>query len=522
MRKYQLFLPINTEIFIPEDDSVRLLDEILDQLDYSQLYNSYSRLGRNPSITPKTLFKVLVYAYMNNIYSTRMIEKACKRDINFIWLLAGEKAPDHNNIARFRTGRLAPFVENLFSQLVAILGEKGEIAYKNLFIDGTKLEANANKYSFVWRKTTEKNEAKLQENLKNLICEINEQYQASYEVDNKISLETVDEIIHLLENHKNLMRIEFVYGKGKRKNPIQRQIEKLIEFKYRQQKYNEHNELFQGRNSYSKTDTDATFMHMKDDHMRNSQLKPGYNVQIGVEGEYIVGVGIFSDRSDQLTLKPFLENLKQQLPMKYENIIADAGYESEENYNYLETETQNSFIKPSNYEISRKGSFKKKINLRENMKYDADMDEYICHNDKRLKYISDTKRKSKSGYESKIKIYECESCEQCSFKEKCTKAKGNRKLSVAEDFIKYRDKSLKNIISEEGIKLRINRSIQVEGAFGVLKEDYAFRRFFTRGKANVKVEFILLSLGFNLNKLHKKIINNRLGISMFESKAQAA
>lgn len=519
MREYQLFLPINTEVFIPKDDSVRLLDEILDQLDYSQLNNSYSRLGRNPSITPKTLFKVLVYAYMNNIYSTRMIEKACKRDINFIWLLAGEKAPDHNNIARFRTGRLAPFVENLFSQLVVILADRGEIAYKNLFVDGTKLEANANKYSFVWRKTTEKNEAKLQENLKNLIYEINEQYQVSFEIDNKIPLNAIDEIIHFLEHHKNLMGIEFVYGKGKRKNAIQRQIEKLTEFKTRQQKYNENNELFQGRNSYSKTDTDATFMHMKDDHMRNSQLKPGYNVQIGVEGEYIVGVGIFSERSDQLTLKPFLENLKKQLPIKYENIIADAGYESEENYNYLEIENQNSFIKPSNYEISKKGSFKKKINLRENMTYDADKDEYICHNDKKLKYIGDTKRKSKSGYESKIKIYECESCEQCSFKEKCTKAKGNRKLSVAEDFIKYRNESLKNIISEEGIKLRINRSIQVEGAFGVLKEDYAFRRFFTRGKANVKVEFILLSLGFNLNKLHKKIINNRLGISMFEPRA---
>lgn len=519
MREYQLFLPINTEIFIPKDDSVRLLDEILDQLDYTQLNNSYSRLGRNPSITPKTLFKVLVYAYMNNIYSTRMIEKACKRDINFIWLLAGEKAPDHNNIARFRTGRLAPFVEDLFSQLVAILADRGEIVYKNLFVDGTKLEANANKYSFVWRKSTQKNEVKLQENLKNLIYEINEQYQISYEIDNKISLETIDELIHFLENQKSIMGIEFVYGKGKRKNPLQRQVEKLNEFKYRQQKYNEHNEIFQGRNSYSKTDNDATFMHMKDDHMRNSQLKPGYNVQIGVEGEYIVGAQIFSERSDQLTLKPFLENLKKQLPMKYENIIADAGYESEENYNYLKTEKQNSFIKPSNYEISKKGNFKKKINLRENMKYDADKDEYICHNDRRLKYIGDTKRKSKSGYESKIRIYECESCHLCALKEKCTKAKGNKKLSVSVDFIKYREESLKNIISSQGIKLRINRSIQVEGAFGVLKEDYGFRRFFTRGKNNVKVEFMLLCLGFNINKLHKKIINNRLGVSLFNVSA---
>lgn len=319
MKEYQLFLPINTEVFIPKDDSVRLLDEILDHLDYSQLNNSYSHLGRNPSITPKTLFKVLVYAYMNNIYSTRMIEKACRRDINFIWLLAGEKVPDHNNIARFRTGRLAPFVEDLFSQLVTFLADKGEISYKNLFIDGTKLEANANKYSFVWRKASEKNEVKLYENLKNLVFEISEKYQLQYEdFENQPTIKAIHRLIKILENQKDLMKIEFVYGKGKRKNPIQRYLEKLYEFKDRQGKYDSNNSIFDGRNSFSKTDKDATFMHMKDDHMRNSQLKPGYNVQVGVEGEYIVSVGIFSERSDQLTLKPFLENLKKQLPMKFQ------------------------------------------------------------------------------------------------------------------------------------------------------------------------------------------------------------
>ena len=251
MKNYQLFLPINTEVFIPKGDSVRLLDEILERLDYSQLNNSYSHLGRNPSITPKTLFKVLVYAYMNNIYSTRMIEKACRRDINFIWLLAGEKVPDHNNIARFRTGRLAPFVEDLFSQLVTFLADKGEISYKNLFIDGTKLEANANKYSFVWRKASEKNEVKLYENLKNLICEISEKYQLTYEdFENQPTLKVIHRLIEVLENQKDLMKREFVYGKGRRKNSIQRYLEKLYEFKVRQEKYDSNNSNFDGRHRF--------------------------------------------------------------------------------------------------------------------------------------------------------------------------------------------------------------------------------------------------------------------------------
>ncbi|MCT8978883.1 transposase, partial [Clostridium sp. CX1] len=254
---------------------------------------------------------------------------------------------------------------------------------------------------------------------------------------------------------------------------------------------------------------DATFMHLKEDHMRNSQLKPAYNVQIGVEGEYVVGVDISSERSDQLTLIPFLENLKENLPRKYTNIVADAGYESEENYVYLEENNQKSFIKPQAYEGMKKSKFKKNISKRENMNYDSEKDEYTCYNNKKLKPIGIKTRKSKTGYEASVTVYECESCENCSFKEKCTKAKGNRKMEVSKVFVEKRSKSLTNITSKEGILLRTNRSIQVEGAFGVLKEDYGFRRFLSRGKRNVKTEFLLLCFGYNLNKLHSKIQNCR-------------
>ncbi|ODA39377.1 transposase [Desulfosporosinus sp. BG] len=283
------------------------------------------------------------------------------------------------------------------------------------------------------------------------------------------------------------------------------------EFYTRQENYNKHNQFFEGRNSYSKTDPDATFMHMKDDHMRNAQLKPAYNVQIGVESEYVTGVGIFQDRNDIATLIPFLNTLESKLQERYENVTADSGYESEENYLYLEGKKETYYIKPQTYEQWKKKSFKKDISKRENMVYNAEMDEYTCHNGKQLKPVGITHRKSATGYQSEITIYECEDCSDCPSKSRCTKAKDNRRMQVSKMFVAKRLISYRNITTPEGILLRVNRSIQVEGAFGVLKNDYNFNRFLTRGKNSVKTEFMLLCFGYNVNKLHAKIQNERIG-----------
>lgn len=516
-KQIQLILPINTKVILPKNDPVILLNNILDSLNYHELNSMYSHLGRKPVTSPRTLFKILVYAYMNHIYSSRKIERAFKRDIAFMWLLNGEKAPDNNTICRFRSSRVGPVLENLFNQLVAKLGEMKEIQYKNIYIDGTKLEANTNKYTFVWKKSINKFEVKLLEKAHEIVNQINKEFFTTFELDSeKLEIAKLQEIISFLEVTKIERNIEFVYGKGKRKTILQRLTEQILECLDRQSKYDDYNSIFDGRNSFSKTDKDATFMRMKDDHMRNSQLKPGYNVQIGVEGEYIVGVDITSERSDQLTLIPFLDKLNENLPKKYENIVADAGYESEENYEYLRENQQTAYIKPNTYETMKKRNFKKKIGKKENMKYIEETDEYICANNRNLGFMYNTKRKSKSGYISKIKVYECESCEGCEMKSKCTRAKGNRQIHVSPVFDERRKASLKNITSKNGIILRMNRSIQVEGTFGVLKQDYGFRKFLTRGKANVKIEFLLLSLGYNINKLHNKKLQNRCGVTLHE------
>ncbi|EOU1120366.1 IS1182 family transposase [Clostridium perfringens] len=437
---HQIVLPINLEIIIPKDDSVRLLYEVTEGLNYKKLYRSYSILGRNSAIDPKTLFRIVVYGYMERIFSSRELEKACIRDVNFRWLLQGQKASSHNTIVRFKSSRMKYCLEDLFNQLVLKLNEKDEIK--------------------------------------------------------------------LLKEKTNL---EFVYGKGKRKSKLQKYAEGLEDFIEKQSKYDNYNEIFNGRNSFSKTDKDATFMHMKEDHMKNGQLKPGYNIQIGVEGEYIVGVDVSSERSDQLTLIPFLDKLKSNLSTQYKSVTADAGYESEENYLYLENNNYEAYIKPQNYEKSKTKKFKKNIGNKENMTYLKDEDCYICANSQRLTVKSVTTKKSKSGYKSEITIYESESCEGCKYKSSCTKAKGNKKITTSKKFAHLREKSLENIKTDKGILLRKNRSIQVEGAFGVIKQDYGFRRFLMRGTKNVITKFLLIAFGYNINKLHRKTLEKRNG-----------
>jgi transposase len=332
-------------------------------------------------------------------------------------------------------------------------------------------------------------------------------------------IDQLQSILLYLDEKREKEQIQFVHGIGKRKSKLQKYYESLQDFKERQERYDSSNQLFEGRNSYSKTDPDATFMHMKDDHMRNAQLKPAYNVQLAVESEYVTGVGIFQDRSDTTTLIPLLKEMEAKLRRKYKNVIADSGYESEENYLYLEENEQKPFIKPQTYETWKKSSFKKDISKRENMVYDEEKDEYTCHNGKSLKPIGIIYRKSVSGYRSEITIYECEDCSECPYKTKCTKAQENKRMQISKTFVEKRMKSYENIMSEEGTLLRMNRSIQVEGAFGVLKNDYGFNRFLTRGKSSVKTEFLLLCFGYNVNKLHTKIQNDRCGKHLHEIKS---
>jgi len=511
MTGYQLSLPLDYEVYIPENDSVRLLSHIIERMDLNELYSAYSSLGRKPATKPDNFFKIMVYAYMEERYSTRKIEESCRRDINFMWLLSGDEAPDHTTISRFRKDRLGELMEGLYYQFVKKLAEVGEVKFEDGFLDGTKIEANANRYSFVWKKAVEKNELKMHLKIAGIADEINKLYLTGFTVPEKDAGPEIDAMLFFLKDKKKEEGVAFVYGSGKKKSNLQKLTEALEEFKIRQEGYETHKDILGERNSYSKTDNDATFMRMKDDHMLNGQLKPGYNVQLFVENEYITGVELFHNSNDIPVLIPLLKNMHTHLGLYYKNLCTDSGYESEENYAFLIEKNITAYIKPQAYEQWKKKSFKKNIGKRENMVYDEENDEYICYNGQRLKIKNKIKKKSKTGYASEVTVYECENCNGCPYKEKCTKAKGNRQLQVSKEFVAMRETSLENITSEHGKLLRVNRSIQSEGAFGILKQDRNFTRFLTRGIVNVKTEVLLLCLAFNVNKLHAKIQSERTG-----------
>ncbi len=507
----QLVLPINYEVLIDENDPVWKLVEICDTLDYTRLYDEYLRHWR--VIDPVVLFEILVFAYMNGIYSSRAIEQACKTDIRFMWLLQGQSAPDHSTFARFQNKKLVGVIEDLFYQLIIKLHELGEIEFKNIFIDGTKIEANANRYTFVWAKSVEKNLQKLNAKINKELPELCQKYGLSESA-------SLTDVVEFLLKARDFLGIEFVYGRGKRKTEIQRDYDRIYEYLERIERYHESQAILGTRKSYSKTDLDATFMRMKEDHMRNGQLKPAYNVQIGVESEYIVGVGLFSNPTDTTTLIPFLERLRKNTGRKYFNIIADAGYASEENYTYLEENEQNAFIKPADYEIKKTRKYKSNIYRVENLIYDNDGDFFTCPNSKRLNHAYDSKSKTTNGYEATKSYYICETCEGCPHREKCYKGKyENRKISFSKTMARQKAEATERITADEGNILRQNRSIQVEGAFGVLKQDRDFRRFFVRSKVKSEAQFFMLAFAFNIKKLWNRTNDGRLGVSLFNQPA---
>ena len=364
---YQIKLPLDLEISIPSDDPVRLVSAFVEEMDLSELYKTYGRIRKNQA-TPRQILKLVIYAAMNRIYSSRDIRKACKRDINFMYLLEGMPAPDHATIARFISLHFSVCAKTLLAQMSDLLYLLGEISGKTIFIDGTKIESAANKYTFVWKKAITKNQARLYTKLSSFVAECEELYGMKTVYHDSISIHTLKRLKKQLCRIKIQEEIVFVHGTGRRKTQLQKSLEQLDRYLEKLKEYTKKLYTLGDRNSYSKTDPDATFMRMKEDAMLNGQLKPAYNIQHGVDSEYITWIDISPRPTDTRTLIPFLKDMESYLGFKYSEIVADAGYESEENYLFIESNGQTAYIKPQNYEISKTRKYKKDISRSESLK----------------------------------------------------------------------------------------------------------------------------------------------------------
>ncbi len=506
------------EIMIPADDPVRLLSAFVEGMDLSELYATYDRVRKNQA-SPRQMLKIMVYASMNRLYSSREIETACRRDINFMYLLEGMPAPDHATIARFVSLHLSACSKDILSEVTSQLYGLGEISGKTVFIDGTKIESRANKYTFVWKKSVTGHQARLFGKILSFMEECEALYGIRLVYGGKATLHTMKRLRRKLYRIREEEGIAFVHGTGHRKSQLQRSIETLEDYIGRLKEYTKHLHICGDRNSYSKTDPDATFMHLKEDAMLNGQLKPAYNLQHGVDAQYITWLSLSHYPNDAQALVPFLKEMGSRLPFKYREIVADAGYESEEAYVFMDRNGQESYLKPQDYEIAKTRRYRQDVSRRENMSYDAVKDEYTCSNGKVLKALYDRHSKSGTGYVSTVTVYECVSCKGCPYKGKCIRGNNcrtpmeerNKRLNVSKVMKEKRQKTLERITTEYGTQLRMNRSIQAEGSFAVIKEDMNFRRYLYRGKKNVLAQSVLLAIAYNISKLHFKIQDGRTG-----------
>ena len=486
-RRGQLVLAINCEKRIPENASVRLVSAVLEELNYEKLYRAYSPRGRKSAVDPQILFEVLVYGYLCGIYSSRKLEEACRYRIDFLWLLGEAEAPDHSTIARFRTGRCRAALEDLFYQLVRKLEELEETDHKAVFIDGTKMESRAGRYSFVWRKSVEKHLASVKE---------------------QIRRETGLTSSAALQNHLSTIAgdITFVHGKGKRKSEAQRSWEGLQELLERWQRYETQLHIMgEGRNSYAKTDHDATFMRMKEDAMNNGQTKPGYNLQIGTENQFILDFGLFQTPSDPLTMIPFFNSFFDRYSKHPQTGVADAGYGSEENYRFMEEAGIDAYVKYNRFHREQRMHYVPDSFSAQALYYNTDGDYYVCPMGQHMERIGTTRTKTKSGYISKSSRYKARRCEGCPLRGSYFKAKGDRIIEVNHPLAEYRRKARERLTSEEGIEHRGRRCIEPEAVFGQMKYDMGYKRFRHFGLDKVKMDFAFFAIAFNLKKMCSKI-----------------
>jgi transposase len=492
-----MLLPPSLEELISANHPVRVVNKVLDQIDIMPLIAKY-KVGGTSSFHPKMLLKVLVFAYINNIYSSRKIEEALQQNIHFMWLSAMSN-PDHNTINRFRSERLKDVLRQIFTQVVQLLAQEGLLSIKELYTDGTKIEANANRYTFVWGNAIKTNKEKIKKQLDELWQYA--QKVAAGEMDDtdpsgfdKIDAQKVEQTIEKIN--------EALKDKAVSKEVKQKLNYAKKNWPANLRKYEEQEKIMgEERNSYSKTDTDATFMRMKEDHMKNGQLKPAYNVQISTNNQIIASYSVHQKTTDTNTLTAHLDQHEKDYRQKPQVVTADAGYGSEENYQYLEDNNITGYVKHNHFDRQQNETIRdKKPFTSDKLYYNKEKDCYYCPMGQPMNNIGTTTKKTSTGFKQQITIYRASNCEGCPLRGVCHKSKGNRTIEINHNLKRLKHKADELLLSEEGQRHRRQRPCDVEPVFGNIKNNHHFKRFMLRGIEKVSIETGLLALAHNFRK----------------------
>ncbi len=503
--KQMILFPQRLDKDIAENDPVRVVDSVIDNLKLDNFRKLYKERGRSP-YHPKMMLKAVIYGYVNNLYSCRKIETALRRDIHFI-SLAGYEQTDFNTIKRLRN-RVKDDINQVFTQLVLILAERGFITLDVECIDGTKIESKANKYTFVWRKNTERNREKLLEKIKVLLGQIDDEIaQENSEVENTHSFTSV-ELANIAQELNQALALQpepATKEERQSRKDRQKQIKQLKEHADKLGEYDRQMEIMGDRNSFSKTDHDATFMRMKEDAMNNGQTKPGYNLQIGTEAQFITDFGLFQSPGDPLTMIPFYNSFHDRYGKFPQVGVADSGYGSEENYRFMEEAGIEAYVKYNMFHKEQRMHYEPNPFSPQAMFYNAKEDYYVCPMGQHMRRIGTSHSKTESGYQTESAVYQAQRCEGCPLRGSCFKAKGDRVIEVNHRLNEYRRKARERLTSEDGIRHRGRRCIEPEAVFGQMKYDMAYKRFRHVMLDKVTMDFAFFAIAFNIKKMCSKM-----------------
>lgn len=509
----QLILPLDLEVKLHKHDIAFHIHHLVESIPHEAL-EPFLRNTGCPAYHPRMMLKIILCAYSQSTFSGRKIEALLADSIRMMWLAQGYE-PSYRTINRFRVHpEVKELIRQCFVQFRCQLVQEKLIEQEAIFIDGTKIEANANKFTFVWKKSVKKYHNSLVEKSNQLYDELLENEimpEIERENEQQLSVEELAQIVQKVDevisdyNQKIEASPDVAERKelrSKRKFPKQAR-KQLVDYIERKLKYQRDFEIFRERNSYSKTDYDATFMRMKDDYMKNGQLKAGYNVQIATEGQYALAYHMFSNPTDTRTLIPFLDEIEQYYFELPKHIVADAGYGSEQNYDdILSNRKREALITYNMYEKEKKKKYKQNPFHTDNWSYDEKHDTYICPNQQRLVFQYRSHRTDKHGFKRTFKMYECEDCSGCPFRSSCTKARegNNRTLMVNEKWEQQKEYVRAKLSEEKTGDLYRQRKIDVEPVFGFLKANLRFTRFSVRGKSKVDNEMGFALMAVNLRK----------------------
>ena len=495
-----VLFPTNLSEKIPANAPVRIVNEVVDNLDISFLLSQYKG-GGTSAYHPRMMLKVLFYSYLCNIYSCRKIEKALQENIYFMWL-SGNNTPNFRTINDFRGQGLKEHIKTLFSEIVIMLCELGYISLDVQYIDGTKFESASNRYTFVWRGSVEKHKEKLEAKIRSVLSLIDENIEQDKDAEKTPTSEKS------IDSESLVKQVQALNSRLDKMNKIEKkQVAKLQDdYLPRLQKYEQQLETLGERNSYSKTDEDATFMRMKDDHMKNGQLKPAYNVQISTENQFITNFGTYQRAGDTATLPSMLEEFEKSYGKQSKIVVADAGYGSEQNYEFMQEAAIEAYVKYNYFHKEQKRAWKKNAFAVHNLFYNKKLDFYVCPMGQQLTRIGERKNKSDLGYISHLTRYQAQNCRGCPFRGQCHSSKNNRTIEINYNLNAHKEKIRERLLSEQGIYHRGKRCIEPEAVFAQIKHSAQFNRFRLRGLEKVNIEFALIAIAHNLKKMAKNAI----------------